>query len=506
MRTGSILIVFVIIVATIAQETKIVPKGCRELFDLSFVIDGSDSISAENFEKLRVSVARMVDSFHIGSGQTRMGIVVYSKDVALSVPLSDDPVYLRKEALGMPHPREGTNTHLGIEAMVKEFRTRGRPGVPKAGVVVTDGISKDEAATQQWAKTARDEGINMFSVGIGRYTEPKELEGIASAPNQAINVDSFDELLAILQKLVQLVCPNKCMMPGVKSYPHDISKNCRIYWKCEGEESKLTCCPKGYAYSALTQSCVQDPKCVDPCGNEGPVCKKRPAIYQPNMYEELIEGYGWVQRSCPFGRLYNQATCGCTIKQPPRRVCKVLVHIPFDYDCIDVSGNNIRVKNHGVKFTRTGLALFENKAKLVIPNIQRKLNSNFVIKMRYKEFPSFETQGLLSNGDCYTPNTMMVFKNSIRHTYKVYNPYGQLTSFSIPTNLQPWNEVTFSHDGNVLGGSVNGVQYRKNTNGPLQRTPYGISIGFVDGYRNFQGYMDYVTIYKCTNINMYTKY
>lgn len=116
-------------------------------------------------------------------------------------------------------------------------------------------------------------------------------------------------------------------------------------------------------------------------------------------------------------------------------VCEVLVHIPFDIDCVDTSGNGFLIKNHGVKFTRTGLALFEDKAKLVIPNIQRYIGSNFLIKMRYREFPSFETQGLLSNGDCYTPMTLLLIKDSIRHTYKVENPYGQRTGFTIPTNV-----------------------------------------------------------------------
>lgn len=110
----------------------------------------------------------------------------------------------------MPHPREGTNTHLGIEEMIEMFRKDKRDGVPMAGVVVTDGISKEKDKTQLQSKIARDLGINMFSVGVGRYTEEEELKGIASAPNQAIKVESFDELLKILSKLVQLVCPSMC--------------------------------------------------------------------------------------------------------------------------------------------------------------------------------------------------------------------------------------------------------------------------------------------------------
>jgi uncharacterized protein YegL len=173
-----------------------------------FVIDGSDSISDANFKKLRTSIAGMVDGFNIGSGETRMGIVVYSKGVPFKVPLSDDPVYLTEQALAMPHPREGTETHLGIAAMLEIFRKQRREGVPMAGIVVTDGISKDDEGTLFQAQMAKDEGINMFSVGVGRYTDEKELRGIASTRTQAINVTSFDELMPALQELVQLVCPS----------------------------------------------------------------------------------------------------------------------------------------------------------------------------------------------------------------------------------------------------------------------------------------------------------
>lgn len=91
-------------------------------------------------------------------------------------------------------------------------------------------------------------------------------------------------------------------------------------------------------------------------------------------------------------------------------------------------------------------------------------------------------------------------------TCHVKHPIDQFFSFFLNAQFKPWNEVTFSHDGNTLAGSVNGIQNKKRSNGPIQRTPYGISIGFVDGYKHFQGYMDYVTIYKCANMNVYNKY
>lgn len=50
-------------------------------------------------------------------------------------------------------------------------------------------------------------------------------------------------------------------------------------------------------------------------------------------------------------------------------VCRVLVYILFDIDCVDILGNGFLIKNYGVKFIRIGLVLFEGKVKFVILNI-----------------------------------------------------------------------------------------------------------------------------------------
>lgn len=53
---------------------------CKELFDIIFVIDGSDSINKVDYETLRLAMEGMVDRLNIGDGNGRMGIVVYSRE------------------------------------------------------------------------------------------------------------------------------------------------------------------------------------------------------------------------------------------------------------------------------------------------------------------------------------------------------------------------------------------------------------------------------------------
>lgn len=88
--------------------------------------------------------------------------------------------------------------------MLGALENGGRKGIPKVGVVTSNGFSEDRDATKFVAQDAKD-GINMFSVGIG-YTDERELRDIASCPSQFVNVDSFEQLPTKLSKLVQLVC------------------------------------------------------------------------------------------------------------------------------------------------------------------------------------------------------------------------------------------------------------------------------------------------------------
>lgn len=172
-----------------------------------------------DYETLRLAMEGLVDRLNIEEGNGRMGIVVYSRDIALVVPLSSDKDYLKNHARTMPHPRDGTNTDLGIEKMRQLFEASPREGVPLVGIVVTDGISKYPKKTANQAALAKEFGVNMYSVGVTYLTDINELQDIASNPSQVLTVESFDMLASNLEAIVKLVCPSKlCLFRVVLSH------------------------------------------------------------------------------------------------------------------------------------------------------------------------------------------------------------------------------------------------------------------------------------------------
>lgn len=84
-----------------------------------------------------------------------------------------------------------------------------REGVPIVGVVLTDGISKNETKTAYAANGLKDLGVTMYSIGVTDIKNKEELNNIASSPENVITFQTFDELAAKLESLVKLVCPSK---------------------------------------------------------------------------------------------------------------------------------------------------------------------------------------------------------------------------------------------------------------------------------------------------------
>ena len=125
------------------------------------------------------------------------------------MPLTGNLENATNQAMSLPHPRDGTHTALGIKTMRKMFKKHGRKGVPRVGVVITDGISKNTEETAKQSDRARKENVNMFAVGVTQLIAMNELKAIASSPAQVLKVNNFDELARSMGSLVMLVCPSK---------------------------------------------------------------------------------------------------------------------------------------------------------------------------------------------------------------------------------------------------------------------------------------------------------
>ncbi|XP_042614888.1 matrilin-4-like isoform X13 [Cyprinus carpio] len=161
---------------------------CRSSnIDLVLLIDGSKSVRPQNFELVKQFVNQVVDQLDVSPKGTRVGLIQYSSRVRTEFPLSmyQTKEEIKKAVMNVEYMEKGTMTGLALKHMVENSFSEAdgaRPAeknIPRVGLVFTDGRSQDDI--QEWAKKAKEAGITMYAVGVGKAVED-ELREIASEP------------------------------------------------------------------------------------------------------------------------------------------------------------------------------------------------------------------------------------------------------------------------------------------------------------------------------------
>jgi len=91
------------------------PSECRALMDLYLVVDGSDSISASEFQTLREALVSLIEGMDMGPQKARVGINVFSSGVVQESNFMDNKMLAKGFANNLVHPRDSTWTWTGIQ-------------------------------------------------------------------------------------------------------------------------------------------------------------------------------------------------------------------------------------------------------------------------------------------------------------------------------------------------------------------------------------------------------
>ncbi|PKK23754.1 matrilin 4 [Columba livia] len=184
--------------------------------DLVMVIDGSKSVRPQNFELVKQFVNRIVDLLEVSPHGTRVGLVQYSSRVRTEFPLNKyhSADEIKKAVMEVEYMEKGTMTGLALKHMVEHSFSElegARPlshNVPRIGLVFTDGRSQDDIS--EWARRAKESGIVMFAVGVGKAVE-EELRAIASEPVEqhfSYSAD-FTTMTHLVENFKLNICPEE---------------------------------------------------------------------------------------------------------------------------------------------------------------------------------------------------------------------------------------------------------------------------------------------------------
>lgn len=142
-------------------------EGERKGIDLVIALDVSTSMLAKDIEPSRLerskqSISRLIDQL----GNDRIGIVVFAGQAYVQLPITTDYAAAKMFLSAINTnivPVQGTAIGAAIELSAKSFDNETHS---KAIIIITDGENHEDDPVKQ-AKTASDQGINIFTVGMG---------------------------------------------------------------------------------------------------------------------------------------------------------------------------------------------------------------------------------------------------------------------------------------------------------------------------------------------------
>jgi len=175
--------------------------------DIAFMLDTSSYIGFENFLQELEFVKNNIRYYNINPSCTQISIVTYSDGAYNKFFLNG---YRTQQelinAIGQIKYQPGGSNAGGAINFVSgsSFMAShgGRVGVPHYGVLVTGSTSGNSQATVSAANTARQNGMTMFTVGVGSGINRGELSGITGGvPKNQFYAQNYNALSTLSEPL-----------------------------------------------------------------------------------------------------------------------------------------------------------------------------------------------------------------------------------------------------------------------------------------------------------------
>uniref|UniRef100_A0A8C0Y9K5 Si:ch211-62a1.3 n=1 Tax=Cyprinus carpio carpio TaxID=630221 RepID=A0A8C0Y9K5_CYPCA len=190
-------------------------EDCEGLFaDVVFLLDGSESVSAKDFEDMKDIMELVIDKFAIGPDKERVVVVQYGTDLNEEVSLNkiDDKTVLLQKIRNIKQMNGKTYTGKALTEVLQSFDISkgGRSNALKFLIVLTDGESRDDVAEP--AKVLRDNSININAIGM-RHANRSQILAIAGSHDGVFFEDAVASLKELSNDVLLKICNTACKTP-----------------------------------------------------------------------------------------------------------------------------------------------------------------------------------------------------------------------------------------------------------------------------------------------------
>ncbi|KAK3244880.1 hypothetical protein CYMTET_45530 [Cymbomonas tetramitiformis] len=183
---------------------------CDTSIDLMLVVDGSASITHFSWKEAVSFCDQLINSFTISGNASHVGLTQFSERAKLELSLSGDKAsissaidYLRNHQM-----MENTAIGAGIKTGEADIEQLGRSGVPHIMILITDGQNNQWPSPSGPSSKAKNEGTEIFVVGVGSGVDRRELESIASQPTakHVYYASDFKDLKNLIADITHVTC------------------------------------------------------------------------------------------------------------------------------------------------------------------------------------------------------------------------------------------------------------------------------------------------------------
>ncbi|XP_042280535.1 collagen alpha-6(VI) chain-like isoform X2 [Thunnus maccoyii] len=184
------------------------PEFCKGASsDVIFLTDSSESISEEDFKKMKDFMKSVINKIAIREDAVHVGLMQFSTDYQIEFSLSEyyDKDQMFQAINDMQQMKEGTHTGKAITAVSQYFDKSegGRPELKQRLVVITDGKSNDDV--RESAKRVMDKGVIIYAIGV-MDANTTELWEISHSEDRVYYGWDFDALNNWQSQLALEIC------------------------------------------------------------------------------------------------------------------------------------------------------------------------------------------------------------------------------------------------------------------------------------------------------------
>lgn len=183
--------------------------------DIVIILDASNSMDGAEFNIVKKFATGIVMGLDIGESKTRIGVIKYKKIVYLvfglikyfTIPAINTAIWKITRSSLIPF-NWGTSTAGALNMAVNHLEAKGRSGVLKKIIVITDGRATDESKLPAAIARCENAGIKRYSIGVGsgiNWEAKAELRQIAGSQDRTFVSPTFsaEALYEVLSKLTR---------------------------------------------------------------------------------------------------------------------------------------------------------------------------------------------------------------------------------------------------------------------------------------------------------------